>query len=40
MCSMPCDLRLQPDFDGIFRGFLAVMIISSCKMAVTARKAD
>ena len=38
--SMPCDLRWQPDFDGLFRGFLAVMTISSSKMAATARKAD
>ena len=30
----------MPYFDGPFRGFLAVMIISSCKMAATARKAD
>ena len=38
--SMPRDLRWQPDFDGLFRGFLAVMTISSSKMAATARKAD
>ena len=33
-------IRQQPDFDGLFQGFLAVMIISSCKMAAKGEKAD